>query len=436
MVKEIKTPMWDQMQFFCKRIADHQIRLVLHFEKPLDEKILKDAVKITIENNPITCAAYVENKNKVLWKFSENEIDKIFSYKECQQAEELVHETVLEQIDTFTGPQLLVSLIRSKTDTVVLNCNHVVTDAAGVKNFAYQLAHNYTSISQNRPVDKLHNVPSRSLKLLSQKLSIKEKLAIIKLTLSNKKDAPTFHRPLKLEDLQSPDFKTHTITPSEFDEIKAFGKKYSATVNDTLLTVFYFTLRKVLKNSNKTNRLTYASDLRGYLDDANYDVLSNFSAIHNIDIDNTIDSFVGLLREIAGITKTRRQKKYSLADFPMMAFLFKNIPYKKLKNIFYKEFDKIKEGRSNAAPSLTNIGIIEVEKIDFDTNLPVRAYMLGGINHPSLFQIAVSTYRKNLTLSVGSYYCNENEAFVSNFIEELKNTVNTEIMQSTVADLA
>ena len=426
--KTIKAPMWDQMQVFCKHIADHQIRLILHFDRFLDEEILKHAVKISVESNPIVFASYVEENKRPLWKFSEVNMDKIYSYQECEEPTQLLDKTILKKVNTSTGPQLTISLIRSKTDTLVLNCNHAISDAAGVKDFTYELAQNYSRISQNKTVHKQYYIPFRSLKILSRKIGVKEKISAIKVMLSNKKTATTFQKKIELNSLQNPGFKTCTLNPAEFEKIKEFGKKYSATVNDMLLAVFYYTLKKISKNSNKTNRLTYSSDLRGYLYNENYDILSNFSAIHNIDIDNTINEFASLLKKISSITKTRKQMKYSLADFPVMAILFKTIPYKKLKDIFHKEFDKIKEGKSNSSPSLTNTGIIEEIKMDFDTTTPIRAYILGGVSHPSLFQVAISTYKKHLTISIGSYYSGLNNIFISNFIEELKMTINMEVL--------
>ena len=432
MIKEIDVPMWDQMQVFCKHIADHQIRLILHFDSFLDEKVLKNAVKITFENNPIASANYIESKKKALWRFSEIDMDKLYSFYTCQYPEPFIQVAALKQINVFAEPQLTITFIRSKTDVLILNCNHAITDAAGVKDFVYQLAENYSYLSQNKEVYRKNYAPSRSLKVLSKKLGPKEKLSVFKRALSNKKVAPTFKREMDLGDLGNPGFKSYTINPDGFSEIKEFGKKYSATINDVLLTVMYYTLKRVSKNSNKTNRLSYSSDLRPYLNQGNYDVLSNFSAIHNIDIDNTQDSFVGLLKEISKITAIKRQKKYSLADFPIMAVLFKTVPLKKLKGIFHKEFDKIKEGRTNAAPSLSNTGIIEETKVGFDNIFPVRAHMLGGINHPCLLQVVVSTYKKHLTISIGSYYSRKNTIFISNFIEELKITFNMEMLQGTM----
>lgn len=428
MTERINAPTWDQMQVFCKHIADHQIRFILHFDSNLNEKTLKSAVQITVENNPIIFANYLEERKNIYWKFFEIDIDKMYSFQKCNTPDKLIQDSILKQIDTFTGPQLKISLIRSETDTLILNCNHTISDAAGVKDFVYQLAQNYSHLTQNAAIQKQNYIPSRSLKILSKKLGIKEKIAVFKVMFSNKKVAPTFQKEMELNNLQNPGFKTYTINPAKFEKLKEFGKKYSATVNDILLTVYYYTLKKMLRNSNKTNRITYSSDLRGYLGNTYYDVLSNFSAIHNIDIDNTIDNFVSLLKVIASITKTRKQMKYSLADFPMMAVLFKAVPYTKLKSIFHKEFDKIKEGKSNASPSLSNTGIIEEIKVGFDTIVPSQAYILGGVNHPGLFQVAVSTYKKHLTLSVGSYYCKKNNIFISLFMEELKMTINKEMM--------
>ncbi|GET22133.1 condensation domain-containing protein [Prolixibacter denitrificans] len=428
--KTIHVPMWDQMQVFCKHIADHQIRLVLHFNGTLDEKTLRKAVQVTAENNPIVFSHYVEGKKAVLWQFSEMNVDEIYSFQECSEPEQLLQEIILKPIHTFAGPQLALSLIRAETDILILNCNHAISDAAGVKDFMYQLAENYSRLSRNEPVEQSAYTPARSLKTLSKKLGVKEKLSVLKVMLSGKKDAPTFRRTMELDKLQNPGFTTYTIEPSEFKKFWEFGQQHSATVNDLLLTVYYYTLKKMLPNTNKTNRITYSSDLRRYLDKADYDVLSNFSAIHNIDVDNSINDFAGLLKEISTTTRNRKQMKYSLADFPAMAALFKTIPYSKLKGIFHKEFDKIKEGKSDSSPSLSNTGIIEETNVAFDRLTPTQAYMLGGINHPGLLQLAASTYGHHLTLSIGSYFSGKNEVFIADFMEELKTTLRQEVLQS------
>lgn len=425
-MNSFKVPMWDKMQFFCKNISDHQIRFVVHFDTFLDLELLKNAIQITIEGNPITFASYVENKNEVLWEFSECEIEKVFSFHECEEPTLLIHEKLISKLNTCSGPQLKLNLIRSKTDILILNCDHTIADAAGVKDFMYQLAESYCILSQNQSVQKRSYKPNRSLKLLSNKIGFQEKLSILKATLSNKKDAPTFSRPVDLNNLENPGFRKLTIKSEDFDKIKRFGKKHSATVNDMLLAFYFFTLQKVFGNSNKTNRLTYSSDLRAYLD--NYETLSNFSAIHNIDIKNTINGFVPLLKEISAITKVRKQMKYDLADFPMMAILFKTLPYKKLKELFQKEFTKIKEGKSLAAPSLTNTGIIEQKRIRFGNIIPAQACILGTINHPSLLQIAISTYVKEMTIAIGSYFSIENGKFISEFLKEFEGTIKNEII--------
>ena len=427
-INEIRVPMWDKMQFFCKNISDHQIRFVLHFDLHLDVEVLKNAFQITLENNPIACAKYVEDKKKVLWEFFGCEMDKVFSLYECEVPDQLIHEVVIEQLNTLSGPQLKLSLIRSKSDCLILNCDHTISDAAGVKNFMYRLAENYGILSKNNEVIKQTCIPNRSLKALSGNMGLKEKWSVLKVMLLNKKSAPTFTKNGELNNLQNPGFKTYTINKFEFQKIKEFGKKYSATVNDMLLAIYFFTLKKIVKNSNKTNRLTYSSDLRPYLINSAYDILSNYSAIHNIDINNTINDFVPLLKGISSLTKTRKQMKYDLADFPMMAMLFKTLPYNKLKSIFHKEFTKIKEGKSLAAPSLTNMGIIEPKRISFGNITPEQVYMLGTINHPSLLQIAISTYRQEVTISVGSYYCGENNKFILNFLKEFETTCKSEIL--------
>ncbi len=431
MMKQTKTPMWDQMQVFCKHIADHQIRMVLKFDDILNEAILKHAVEIAITKNPIIFAKLIEGDKKTIWSFSKVEIDKVFIFIESIDAENTLTETLLERIDNTIEPQLFITLIRStqsKSDTLVLNCNHAITDAAGVKDFTYQLAELYNQLSLKKTVAEAPYSPSRSLKILSDDLSFKEKMAVLKVTATNKKSAPTFSRQLDVEQLQNPGFITHTIVHDVFERIKVVGKQHGATINDVLLALFFTTFKSLYPNTNKTNRLTYTSDLRGFMAIGDYDVLSNFSAIHNIDIDNTISDFVSVLKEISRQTTIRKQKKYCLADFPLMAMLFKIMPHSKLKSVFHKEFDSIKNGLSDAAPSLTNMGIIEETLLNFDGISPLQAYMLGGVNHPNLFQIAVSTYKKQMTISFGTYLTETNKSFISNFFNELQANIEMEIL--------
>ncbi len=81
---------------------------------------------------------------------SENE--SIYSFQECEASDNLIKEIILQHIDTL-----------------LLNFNHVITDASGAKDFIYQLAENHSSISQNRNLVKHEYIPSRSLKVLSKK---------------------------------------------------------------------------------------------------------------------------------------------------------------------------------------------------------------------------------------------------------------------------
>lgn len=430
MNKEINTPMWDKMQFFCKEITDHQIRFILQFDTTLDELVLKNAISFAVENNPIIGAKYVEKQKQALWQLSEIDIDEVFFFIKCQpqEFEKLLQDEILNSINTFTTPQLRISLFRVETDTLVLNCNHTISDAAGVMNFTYQIAHNYNQISKGNIIRKKNNSPSRSLKVLSSKLGINQKFAALLLLGVNQKPAPTFSKNIETTSQQNPGFKTHTINSANFEMLNTFGKKHSATINDLFLAIYYFTLKSILKNSNKTNRLSYTSDLRVFMEDKKYDVLSNYSAIHTIDIDNTTDIFVELLNSISSQTKIKKQLKYNIADFPMMALLFNILPYQKVKHIFQKAFNKIKEGKTDSSPSLTNMGVIKDNLLTFGTVMPVKANILGGINHPNLFQVGISTYRNELTMSIGSYYSGKNELFISKFLEEFIKLIDNEIL--------
>jgi NRPS condensation-like uncharacterized protein len=419
----IRVPMWDQMQLFCKQIADHQIRLVFHFDDRLDVETLRWALVEMLKNNPIVLARLDERKNGPFWQYGQKEIDDVFSVIE-NDGEKRISDLLLEKIDSLHGPQMKITLLRSSNDILVLNCNHVVTDAAGLRDFAYGLAQKYTSLKEiHKNVDSI-STKSRSLRLISSKLSFSEKLSILKLMSSNKRVAPTFDINISRDNVD-PGFERYVLNPELFTRIKNYGKERGKSVNDMMLSLLFYALKENSPNTNDSNRITYSSDLRPFMKKEEYDVLSNFSAIHNIDVNNKLDSFDEILEEIGTLTKQRREKKYNLADFPAIGLMFILMPYPKLKTLFKNEFDKIKNGEILSAPSLSNTGVLEEEYLKFGGLLPSQAYFHGGINHPGLFQVVVSTYRKEMTLSVGSFFNNNNNniAKVESVFESMVHTM-------------
>jgi len=50
----LRAEMWDQMQFFVRKVADQQVRCVISFDGVIDESRMVRAVRLSLEALPTT----------------------------------------------------------------------------------------------------------------------------------------------------------------------------------------------------------------------------------------------------------------------------------------------------------------------------------------------------------------------------------------------
>jgi NRPS condensation-like uncharacterized protein len=53
MPTHFRVTMWDRMQFFISKVADQQIRGIIHFEGNLDECLIDKAIRLSLDAEPV-----------------------------------------------------------------------------------------------------------------------------------------------------------------------------------------------------------------------------------------------------------------------------------------------------------------------------------------------------------------------------------------------
>lgn len=78
---------------------------------------------------------------------------------------------------------------------------------------------------------------------------------------------------------------------------------------------------------------------------------------------------------------------------------------------------KINESFSNAPIAFTNIGVLDKSRLTFGRVNITQAYMTGSIKYTPYFQLAVSTFDDQATLSVNLYGTQSDRYKVSRFLD-------------------
>jgi len=90
--------------------------------------------------------------------------------------------------------------------------------------------------------------------------------------------------------------------------------------------------------------------------------------------------------------------------------LYELFPYPMAKKIIMKSF-------SNPPLSLTNIGIIDHNKLQFEGVNATSSYMTGSIKYKPYFQIGVTTFKQCMTLTVNFHGTPNDEQEIKDFLQ-------------------
>jgi NRPS condensation-like uncharacterized protein len=136
-----------QHLFKKKKINDRTIRFAATFSGNLDFACLRKAVGLSAEAFPLLRSGFKVNKVGASWEVGDYPVDAMAELTETEDADAAVWGALLKEADEINGPQLKISVIRcGETDTLCLNINHMICDAAGCKEYIYWLSSIYENV--------------------------------------------------------------------------------------------------------------------------------------------------------------------------------------------------------------------------------------------------------------------------------------------------
>lgn len=346
----------------------------LYFDGQIDIDRLKYAVQQTLSIVPQILCSYDLKKGR--WVERGHTIEEVFIDSDTELSDDW-HWNLL------TEPQLKIRFCSKETNDVLkIGISHILCDGAGFLQYLYLLASYYN-----------HNAPKKNL--LNQR-DLKPILDAINTKTSFRKIIPfSKYRELPFDKSSGIPFcLTNSIEEPEFLGSQRKTKILNCTVNDLLLTAYARTIVKFLKTESIT--LHCPVNLRGFGDRKIREdtlTIANMTGIYKLHITIKPDEcFETTLLKIHSQIAQLKSNYSCFNGVPLLHFLYNKVPLFIL-NIFGKKFYRI------FPISYTNFGVIEDDKLVFNSIKINHCFLTGTYRNSPDFQLSVSTYRNICTLN-------------------------------------
>jgi len=407
---------FDQVQllFDLTGFNDHQLHCVLRFESEPDAEVLRKAVILSIEAIPILGTRYVDEGRRPRWE----SIDSARFGDACVVArtEMEFDEFITSRIDETRGPQIKVCLLGSDHPAIALTMNHMVCDAAGFKEYLYFLCEIYAGIIAGPGYRPIAIAGDRGIRGVLERFGMGIKLKSL-LSQSKDNNRSGDHRfPLSEGGDVRPFILIRKLGRERLDAIKGYCRAHGATLNDAALTAYYRCLfRRLALSSGTELRIPVMVDMRRYLGEAGgFGALTNLSSMVITRLEYRPDEgFADTLGRVKAAMDEKKDRDIGLNGFIKLHLVYTLLPNRTV-NL------RLRSRLKNPLICMTNVGILDSDRISFGDLRPRDVFMCGSIKHKPHFQLAMSSYDGELTLSSNLYGNASDRERVMSFLDEVE----------------
>lgn len=380
----------DLMQFINTKYHDPFIHELIEFENGLNTDKLIQAIDKLVDAFPLLKCYYDQKSNS----FIENEHCTV---RDLLRIDNDADRNVLlkEALDTDNK---LIQLTLSK-NILVITISHMICDGSGFKQLIYLLCDIYNGNSD----ENLDYLMTRELSQLTKELTGTTAITLKMLIsmIGNYKSMPVYAK----TDDENVYVLERTISRQIMSKVHSSAKKQGATLNDVFLTAYARALGK-LYGLTKIN-IPCTVDLRKYA--KGKAGIANLTGTYNLNIKLKNDtSFDKTLTDASAIMQKQKMTKNDIAG-PMLLV-------SKYEKSTLEKFLKLYGGmNTSASADYTNLGVLDDKKLVFDGTTVKNAVGYSGLNKAPSFQIAVSSFHGETTVT-SLVRCSKEEKEKANLI--------------------
>ena len=408
---------FDQVQRLFDRTGfnDHRLHCHLRFESELDAEALRKAVVSSIEAVPILGTRYVAEGRRPRWV----RLDRA----RCADAFAVAptgrdfDELVTYRIDESAGPQLKVGLLGSSRLAVAVTMNHMVGDAAAFKAYLYLLCEIYSAIvADAKWRGPVALAGDRSMRPVLQRFGIGVRLKSLLSQSAENNRSGDRRFPLSEGADVRPMIVTRRLKRKSLEAVQGYDATRGATLNDAVLAAYYRCLFRTLAVPRGAElRIPIMIDMRRYLgQSAGPGALANLSSTVITRLEHRPqEGFAGTLGRVKAEMDDKKQGDLCLNGFVKLAVVYGSLSSRRANRL-------LRSRLKNPLICMTNVGVLDSARLSFAGLRPRDAFLCGSIKYKPHFQLAMSSYDGELTLSSNLYGNADDERRVASFLDEVE----------------
>jgi NRPS condensation-like uncharacterized protein len=411
-------------------VCDLQIHAVVSFDGQLDLLRLKKAMRLSLDAEPVLGCRFVTGKWHQFWQRRED-LDhlELCTLIETRQTETNLIAYLAAPLDLRADPLIQARIFRSTTDTLCIKANHIVTDAAGVKEYLLLLSSIYRSLkndAQYRPQINLQG--RRTHRPITERLSIADKLRILRqslrLWISDLRPPSNWSFPSQGRDLAHPTFLIRHLSQECFSKIKQYSRQHCYSLNDIVTAAFYHAFYQIiLPNPGTPLRLGMTVDLSRYLPEGRREAITNLAALFLLHLGPKLGETLAETIAIVHRQIKRSKENYmglELTKTVIFGCRWLPIPWRRWLVGYIAKLNR-RLGPQEVPPWLTNMGVMLAQDLRFGTVAVRDAFLTAPIGFPPFFVVGITGFEESLTFSIGFCPNSTNQHQVENLLDLVEN---------------
>lgn len=382
-MKQYSAQPLDLMQFINTKYHEPFIHEWIELEGRLDENKLADSLDTLISVFPVLKCGY-------------NDTENVFVENEDITGKELIRKADGTDRDVLLTESLDMNerLIRFTIsgNSLYITVSHLVCDGGGFKQLLYLMCsiyngnfHEDCSYLMDRNFSQLtEDLNGRTAKTLQMLMSM----------MGNYKNRPVYDK----GGAERAYIAERVVSKEIMDNIHAAAKKHGATLNDAFLAAYARTLSR-LYGQSKVN-IPCTVDLRKYAKAKTG--IANLTGTYNLNI--RIKDSETFSETLSAVNSNMKKQKNTSSDIAGPMLLVSKYEKSSLEK-FMKLYGNMD---TSAFTDYTNLGVLDENKLKFRGTAVKKAVGYSGMSKAPYFQIAVSTFRGESTIS-SLFRCTETE---------------------------
>ena len=421
MERKLTAELWDKMHYLFRSFNDRMVHVALYYDYKIDIEALKTVLLCFVEKAPVLHASFVDTKLTAHWRVNDYTIDDILTVAKQDDLQTAADAFLTQYIEPDAPVQIRVAVYyNEKSSVLCIVENHMCMDGGDLKYFVRSLCQAYSAYIKDGKSPLLLREGTRAYDEIYRDFSRREKK--MAQNLYKNVCAKDDHRfPLTENSLHDQSFiALRKIDAERFTALRKAGKTLGATVNDLLVTAYFYSLYE-LGNYNAKDSVTIscAVDLRRHVNDTEGMGITNHTAFMQCNIpERGKDIFETLEYTKQSVERFKNDKFMGLYGLPLLKFGYSILPQTAAEGV-------IKLGYSNPLLAMSNIGVLDSEGYSLCGHAPTDGFMTGAVKYKPFALVSATSLGGVLTLSMCVRGNEEDKRIVERFFDFMEKNLKT-----------